>query len=803
MEVQACEVTGRKNKPCEFLCHENKTVNLGRSQGVSHLVARAAEAPKDLEDVNLSFRRLSVEERRKVFESQAARGREFLRSKSVTAPQKQRGLNFSPKCEAAVGIQGQSARGVFVAKEDDSIGHKELSGWRKEYIVKPGHKKAYKKQSNEQISKHDETLSDSEPQGASGSDRPTTEMSSVKQRIHSYESLFNREQNPPNLSYLQQQKLTKISTSFGPIVKKATPQTNSEGSTSRFCSSRYNIKAVIHGSGESDVQKHPTSSKPLETVAAAETDTTKVIQKSRSSKEEVLVATSERVGGSAPTHQSIFKEKEFSYTFSVRKEGTASKKEEATSVPTDSTIESGLERIQQKSSIWLSRDSQGVSSQPDSCYFGTAKLKSITSELVEPTSVPSHSEVETELSLEVLGGNIALHKDRFSSKTSAYDANADYSFRTPIHQNQSSLQASCQFPATSSPLCDESKDIRYSNTTNGFKVHGGNGYVPKSFLDLNAAGTLQQWALMESDDDRSDSDESSLTTPSDLSQIDTRSFSISLAELRDCGMDWKDDHRKEGFIDRSASLNSNLSVFSVVSLIPAEDLERMLEEVRSLGEETTQHLEDIQVVVLHKEEGSGLGFSIAGGIDQNKIVTVHKVFPNGLAAQEGTLQQGDEVLSINGSSLKEATHKEALRILHKARPSKQAVIVVRKISESERFGMRTPALASGGQYCTVDSRLHSVPADDPAGLVTVELVKDSKGLGFSLEGGRESSQGDRPLTVQKVFLGGPVEFVQPGDEVIRIQDWNVQGLMRLEVWNMIKALPEGPVKLVIRKTKQS
>lgn len=32
----------------------------------------------------------------------------------------------------------------------------------------------------------------------------------------------------------------------------------------------------------------------------------------------------------------------------------------------------------------------------------------------------------------------------------------------------------------------------------------------------------------------------------------------------------------------------------------------------------------MQVVVLHKEMGMGLGFSVAGGVDQNKPVTVSR-----------------------------------------------------------------------------------------------------------------------------------------------------------------------------------
>lgn len=54
------------------------------------------------------------------------------------------------------------------------------------------------------------------------------------------------------------------------------------------------------------------------------------------------------------------------------------------------------------------------------------------------------------------------------------------------------------------------------------------------------------------------------------------------------------------------------------------------------------------------------------------------MFPNGLASQEGTIQKGTEVLSINGKSLKGATHSDALAILRQARDPRQAVIVTRK-----------------------------------------------------------------------------------------------------------------------------
>lgn len=59
------------------------------------------------------------------------------------------------------------------------------------------------------------------------------------------------------------------------------------------------------------------------------------------------------------------------------------------------------------------------------------------------------------------------------------------------------------------------------------------------------------------------------------------------------------------------------------------------------------------------------------------------MFSSGLAAQEGTIEKGDEVLSINGQILRGLTHAEATAALRQTRNLMLAVVVVGKQAEAE------------------------------------------------------------------------------------------------------------------------
>ncbi|XP_059383247.1 pro-interleukin-16 isoform X2 [Carassius carassius] len=287
--------------------------------------------------------------------------------------------------------------------------------------------------------------------------------------------------------------------------------------------------------------------------------------------------------------------------------------------------------------------------------------------------------------------------------------------------------------------------------------------------------------------------------PSTALENNEKGFSVSLAKLRERTIERGEECEKEEWKPEGPLTSAtDVCAQSMFSALPPQEIQRMIQEVKDLDEDTLRQLEDIHVVILHKEEGAGLGFSIAGGIDlENKATTVHRVFPSGLAAQEGTIERGDEVLSINGQTLKNITHSNATAILRQARTMKQAVIVVSKNNDPEGKGgaNANESICSGAES--------SVTGDDGGEVETIELEKNAGGVGFSLEGGKGSINGDRPLTVNRIFTGSDAEQkgLKSGDEVLQIQDSSLQGLTRFEAWTLIKGLNDGPFALVIKRKK--
>lgn len=283
------------------------------------------------------------------------------------------------------------------------------------------------------------------------------------------------------------------------------------------------------------------------------------------------------------------------------------------------------------------------------------------------------------------------------------------------------------------------------------------------------------------------------------------------------------EHRRFSSIDSNDSGNSTASreqyssmtsLASTSSLISPQELQQLIDEANQSLDEAGASGHDIHVVILHKDSPtSGLGVTLAGGSDyETKEITVHKVIAGGLADRDGRIRKADRILSINGKTMKNVTHKDAIDILKSPR---QEVVLV--ISRDGRQSLRTtPNISRASSLSSVLDVVDEPEVSASASPVTeaqqsptpakhekIVLVKDGLGLGFTLEGGKDSPLGDKPLVVKRIFRGGAAERdgrLLVGDELVSINAQPVCLMTRTEAWNFLKKLPDGPLTLqVVRR----
>lgn len=127
---------------------------------------------------------------------------------------------------------------------------------------------------------------------------------------------------------------------------------------------------------------------------------------------------------------------------------------------------------------------------------------------------------------------------------------------------------------------------------------------------------------------------------------------------------------------------------------------------------------------------------------------------------------------FSGKILKGVTHKEALDIMKAPRP--EVVIVLSRVSAiNADNGFHSRQSSSDLNDPSINgTNLHHNSSEDILSSVNIssnkesdfcsdsgykilraELQKDVTGLGFILEGGKDSPLGDRPLLIKRIFRG--------------------------------------------------
>ncbi|XP_066589748.1 uncharacterized protein bbg [Prorops nasuta] len=239
------------------------------------------------------------------------------------------------------------------------------------------------------------------------------------------------------------------------------------------------------------------------------------------------------------------------------------------------------------------------------------------------------------------------------------------------------------------------------------------------------------------------------------------------------------------------------SLASSTSLISQQELAQLVEDA-SL--EDTRNAQDVIVVLLHKENPVGsVGITLAGGVDcEIKEITVHRVLTHSIADKDGRVRRGDRILSINGRSTRGLTHRESLAILKQPRSEVVLVISRPQFDEVNKLKFRTESVETIPEGHEANDSIDNTAWGPPT---IVQLLKEGAGLGFSLEGGRNSLHGNRPLVIKKIFTGGAAEktgTLKAGDQLLEVSGNDVTRMSRIEAWNLMKNINNGAVNLLVR-----
>uniref|UniRef100_A0AAR2J721 Multiple PDZ domain crumbs cell polarity complex component n=1 Tax=Pygocentrus nattereri TaxID=42514 RepID=A0AAR2J721_PYGNA len=231
---------------------------------------------------------------------------------------------------------------------------------------------------------------------------------------------------------------------------------------------------------------------------------------------------------------------------------------------------------------------------------------------------------------------------------------------------------------------------------------------------------------------------------------------------------------------------------------------------------------EVIVVQIEKfSESSGLGISLDASAGHHYI---RSVLPEGPVGRSGKLYSGDELLEVNGISLRGETHKEVVSIL-KELPVCVYMACCRLAplpsNDSQPGQSRLEELVfASGEYISSDflvsdkseKRVRDHVTEEVAGaplamweseIQDIELEKGEQGLGFSILDYQDPMDPDKTvIVIRSLVPEGVAELdgrLLPGDRLMYVNNTNLESASLEEAVQALKGANLGTVRIGVAK----
>ncbi|XP_029646293.1 uncharacterized protein LOC115220334 [Octopus sinensis] len=181
----------------------------------------------------------------------------------------------------------------------------------------------------------------------------------------------------------------------------------------------------------------------------------------------------------------------------------------------------------------------------------------------------------------------------------------------------------------------------------------------------------------------------------------------------------------------------------------------------------------IHICIVEKEASEKVGIRLQKGEKQELLISLLE--PDGAAKRQQYIYEGDLLLYMNDKPAWNQTVMD-MKTLLQTTATRIILLLARPFvgEDSETF--------------------------------EITLRKGVTGLGFSLGGGIGCPLGDRPISVKRIFKGGIADKcgeMRVGDEILEVNGEDFRNQRHFHAWNHLKFLPEGDLKLLICRHRNS